>query len=162
LRNGRNVKITVTSERTEDGKGAAAVTVGAADVDETVKKTYRDIAHRYNFQGFRRGRAPRPVIDSLLGKDGVLAQATEDLINMVQPMMIEELDLVPVERPDWGEAAPVVEHEDYQVSCTVTVPPTAALKSYEAPAITMPPATAKPDAEIDCSNRTTPELPYLL
>lgn len=142
------MKISVTSERTDDGKVAAKVTVPAAEVDATVKKTYRDIAQRYNFQGFRRGRAPRPVIDGILGRDAVLAQATDELLQEVQPQMIEELDLVPVERPDWGESDPVVEHEDFVIDCTVVVPPVAGLKSYDAPAINMPPAEVT-EAEID-------------
>lgn len=143
------MKITVTSEKTSDGKVSAKVTVAAKDVDAAVAKTYKDIAHRYNFQGFRRGHAPRPVIDGIMGKDAILAQATEDLMNDVQPLMIEELDIVPVERPDWGEdLEPVVEHADFHAECTVVVPPVAELKSYDAPAINMPPAEAT-DAEID-------------
>ena len=33
----------------------------------TIAKTYKDIAKKYNFQGFRRGHAPRPVIDGIIG-----------------------------------------------------------------------------------------------
>jgi trigger factor len=142
------LNITLNSEKTEDGKISVEVTIGATDVNAAVKQAYRDIAHRYNFQGFRRGRAPRPVIDGLVGREAVLGQATEDLINEIQPKMIEELDLVPVERPDWGEADPVAEGEDYTVTCVVTVPPTAELTSYDAPAINMPPEEAT-EAEID-------------
>lgn len=143
------MKITVTSEKTSDDKVSAKVTVAADEVDKAVAKTYKDIAHRYNFQGFRRGRAPRPVINGIMGAEAVLAQATDDLMNDVQPAMIEELDLVPVEQPDWGESVqPVVEHADYTVECTITVPPVASLKSYDAPAINMPPEAAT-DAEVD-------------
>ena len=123
------MKITVTSEKTSDDKVSAKVTVDAKDVDAAVAKTYKDIAHRYNFQGFRRGHAPRPVIDGIMGKDAVLAQATDDLMNDVQPLVIEELDIVHAE-------------------CTVPVPPAAELKSYDAPAIDMPPEEVT-DAEID-------------
>ena len=34
-----------------------------ADVDAAIKKTYKDIAKKYNFQGFRRGHAPPPAHD---------------------------------------------------------------------------------------------------
>ncbi len=143
------MKITVTSEKAADDKVAVKVTVAAEDVDAAVKQAYKDIAYKYNFQGFRRGHAPRPVIDSIVGRKGVLAQATDDLMQRIQPYMIEELDIVPVKRPDWGkDVEPVVEHEEYHASCTVVVPPSCALKSYDAPAIKMPPATAT-EAEID-------------
>ena len=89
------MKITVTAEKPIDDKVAATVTVPAADVDKAIAKTYKDIAKKYNFQGFRRGHAPRPVIDGIIGRESVLAQATNDLLNAVEPMMLEELDVTP-------------------------------------------------------------------
>ena len=146
---GGTLKITVTAERPENDKVAAKVTVPAADVDKAVAKTYKDIANKYAFQGFRRGHAPRPIIDNIVGREAVLAEATNDLLNELQPLMIEELDVVPVEQPDFGDdVQPVVEHEEYVIDVTVTVPPTCELDSYDAPAIEMPPAEAT-EAEID-------------
>ena len=143
------MNITVTAERPENDKVVATITVPAADVDNYVAQAYRNIARRYQFQGFRRGRAPRPVIDGIVGRQAILADATNDLLNDVQPLMIDELDIVPVERPDFGEDPDLVtEHEDYVVTATVVVPPTVELSSYEAPAINMPPAEAT-EAEID-------------
>lgn len=142
------MKITVTSEKAADDKVAVKVTVPAEDVDAAVKQAYKDIAHKYNFQGFRRGHAPRPVVDSVVGHDGVLAQATDDLMQRVQPLMIEELDIVPVKRPDWGQdSEPVAEHQDYHAACTVVVPPSCTLKSYDAPKVELPPEGAT-EAEI--------------
>ena len=97
------MKITVTAEKPIDDKVAATVTVPAADVDKAIAKTYKDIAKKYNFQGFRRGHAPRPVIDGIIGRESVLAQATNDLLNAVEPMMLEELDVTPVGRVSFGE-----------------------------------------------------------
>ena len=143
------MNITVTAERLENDKVAATITVPAAEVDNSVAQAYKDIARRYQFQGFRRGRAPRPVIDGIVGREAILADATNDLLNDAQPIMLDELDLVPVERPDFGEdPALVVEHEDYVVTATITVPPTVELESDEPVSINMPPEEAT-EAEID-------------
>ncbi|MBP3893614.1 MAG: trigger factor [Atopobiaceae bacterium] len=143
------MNITVTAERPENDKVVATITVPAADVDSYVDKAYKDIARRYQFQGFRRGRAPRPVIDGIVGREAILADATNDLLNDAQPIMLDELDIVPVERPDYGEdPALVVEHEDYVITATITVPPTVELESYDAVDINMPPEEAT-EAEID-------------
>ncbi|MBQ9317812.1 MAG: trigger factor [Atopobiaceae bacterium] len=143
------MNITVTAERLENDKVAATITVPAAEVDNYVAQAYKDIARRYQFQGFRRGRAPRPVIDGIVGREAILADATNDLLNDAQPIMLDELDLVPVERPDFGEdPALVVEHEDYVVTATITVPPTVELESDEPVSINMPPEEAT-EAEID-------------
>jgi len=157
------LNITVTTEKPEDGKLVAKVVVDKKDVDAAVAKTYKDIARQYNFQGFRRGHAPRPVINSIIGREAVLAQATNDLVSEVSPLMLEELDCVPVARVDYGdEPANVVEHADYELNATIPVRPDVELDSYDAPAIEMPPeeaTEAEVQAQLDMivSYRTTLE-----
>ena len=143
------MKITVTAEEPKDNKVAAKLTIPAADVDAAVKKTYKDFAHKYNFQGFRRGHAPRPVIDGILGKESVLAQATNDLLNAAEPLMLEELNIVPVGRPDFAQDADLAkEGQDYTIDVTIGVRPEAELDSYDAPQINMPPEDVT-DAEVE-------------
>ncbi|WP_129583948.1 trigger factor [Thermophilibacter provencensis] len=146
------MKITVTAEKPIDDKVAATVTVPAADVDKAIAKTYKDIAKKYNFQGFRRGHAPRPVIDGIIGRESVLAQATNDLLNAVEPMMLEELDVTPVGRvsfgPEGADPELAAQGTDYVVSATIGVRPTCELESYDAPEINLPPEEAT-EAEID-------------
>lgn len=146
------MKITVTAEKPIDDKMAATVTVPAADVDKAIAKTYKDIAKKYNFQGFRRGHAPRPVIDGIIGREVVLAQATNDLLGAVEPMMLEELDVTPVGRvsfgPEGADPELAAQGADYVVSATIGVRPACELESYDAPEINLPPEEAT-EAEID-------------
>jgi trigger factor len=97
------LNIKVTSEKNDDGSITAKVVVPAADVDKAVKHTYAEISNRYNFQGFRKGHVPRPVIDGMVGKQAVLADATNDILNEVDPLLVEELDVVPLEQIQYGE-----------------------------------------------------------
>ncbi|MGN0054939.1 MAG: trigger factor [Atopobiaceae bacterium] len=143
------MKITVTTEKPSDDQLVATVTVDKKDVDSAINRAYKQIARQYNFQGFRRGHAPRPVIDSIVGREAVLAQATNDVINAAEPQMLEQLDVVPVKQVDYGkEPALVVEHNDYELKGTIEVVPPVELDSYDAPTINMPPEEAT-DAEID-------------
>lgn len=146
------MKITVTAEKPSDEKMAATLTIPAAEVDAAIARTYKDIAKKYNFQGFRRGHAPRPVIDGIMGREAVLAQATNDLLNAAQPLMLEELDVTPVGRVSFGpeDADPELAQQgsDYVVSATIGVRPACELESYDAPTINMPPEEAT-EAEID-------------
>ena len=146
------MKITVTAEKPSDEKMAATLTIPAAEVDAAIARTYKDIARKYNFQGFRRGHAPRPVIDGIMGREAVLAQATNDLLNAAQPLMLEELDVTPVGRVSFGpeDADPELAQQgsDYVVSATIGVRPACELESYDAPTINMPPEEAT-EAEID-------------
>ena len=69
-------------ETLEDNRVKVVVTVDATDVDARIKKTYKQFAQRYNFPGFRKGKAPRPVIDNALGAEAVLATVSEDLVKI--------------------------------------------------------------------------------
>mgnify|MGYP002333944749 CR=1 FL=1 len=68
-------------ESLEGNKVKVTVTVDAADIDGRIKKTYKDFARKYNFPGFRKGKAPRPVIDNALGAEAVVGTVTEELLN---------------------------------------------------------------------------------
>ena len=144
------MKITVTAEQPVDEQLTAKVTVPAAEVSAVIKQTYKDIAAKYSFQGFRRGHVPRPVIDGIVGREAVLAQATNEILNDVEPLVLEELDIVPVTRLSYGEEEPalVVDGQDYVVEATCKLRPAPELSSYDGFQINMPPATAT-EAEID-------------
>ncbi len=143
------MNITATADKTSNDKVSVTLTVAAADVDAAIDSAYKEIAKKYAFQGFRRGRAPRPVINGIVGKDAVLAQATEELLEQAQPFMLDELDIVAIDKPKFAEDGnPVEEHKDYTVSAEISIPPVCELDTYDAPSITMPPETAT-DAEIE-------------
>ena len=143
------MNITVTAGDPVDSKLSADVTIPADDVNKAVAKAYKDIAKRYNFQGFRKGRAPRPVIDAAVGREAVMADATNALLSAAEPLVLNELDVVPVGDVDFGEdLEPAQEKQDYTVKVTVNLIPEAELSSYDPVAISMPPADAT-TAEID-------------
>jgi trigger factor len=143
------LKITVTAEEPKDDQLAAKVTVATKDVNAAVDKAYKDISHKYSFQGFRKGHTPRQVIDGIVGREAVLAEATNALINGAEPAMLEELDIVPVADIDYGEDPELVaEGKPYHIEASIKLRPTCELDSYDAPDIEMPPAEVT-DAEVD-------------
>ncbi len=143
------LNITVDAQEPKDDSLAMTLTIPASEVDRAVKNAYRTISNRYNFQGFRRGRTPRPVIDAQIGREAVLADATNDLLNDAEPLVLDELDRVPVGRLEYGDdVKPVEEHQDYVIEATMELTPTSALTSYDPVAIDMPPEEAT-EAEVD-------------
>ena len=138
----------ISASDVKDGKLTATVTVPAADVDAAIKKAYKEAAKKYRFPGFRPGRAPRPVIDSALGKEAVLAQATNDLLGATEPSVLNELDIVPVKQGDYNDVDLVADGTDYTYTATFPLRPAPELSSYEPVAIEMPPAEVT-EGEID-------------
>ena len=137
----------ITSD-VKDAKLTATVTIPAADVDAAIKKAYKTAAKQYRFPGFRPGKAPRAVIDSMLGSEAMLAQATNDLLGSNEPAVLNELDIVPVKEGKYEEIDLARDGQDYTYTVEFTLRPSAGLSSYEPVEIEMPPAEVT-DAEID-------------
>ena len=138
----------ITASDVQDAKLTATVTIPAADVDAAIKKAYKDAANKYRFPGFRAGRAPRPVIDNMLGKEATLAQATNDILAANEPAVLNELDIVPLKEGDYKELDLVKDHEDYTYTVTFSLRQSVELNSYDPVEIEMPPAEVI-EGEID-------------
>lgn len=136
-----------TVEALEDNQLKITCTIPAADVDAQIKRTYKDFAKRYKFPGFRPGKAPRPVIDNMLGKDSVMATVAEDLVNTAYPQILDENDLVPLFKAEFSDAE-AVEGKDLTFTATITVKPQVELTSYD-PVDVEVPSTEATEEEID-------------
>ena len=122
-----------------DNRHKVTVTVAAKDIDARIKKTYKDFANKYNFPGFRKGKAPRPVIDNALGKEAVRATVTDDVVNGITPVAIDDSGLRPIEKPRFDEDPGLVQGgSDYTFSFSVAVKPEIELSNYDAVDIELP------------------------
>lgn len=140
--------LNITASDVENGKLTATVTIAAADVDNEIKKAYHAAAKKYRFPGFRAGKAPRPVIDSMLGSQAVLADATEEIISSNAPLVLNELDIVPVKDGEFQDVEIANDHEDYTFKVEYTLRPMPELSSYDPVSIEMPPSEVT-ESEID-------------
>lgn len=126
-------------EKLEDGQVKVVVTVDEKDVADRLKKTYKDFANRYNFPGFRKGKAPRKIIDNAFGKDAIAASVTEDLINSCYPLSIDDARIYPMGNPTFGtDDALVKDGEPYTFDYTVAVMPEYTLSNYDNVSIELP------------------------
>lgn len=135
-------------EALQDNRTKVTVTVDAKDIDARIKKTYKDFAHKYNFPGFRKGKAPRPIIDNALGKDAVLATVTDDLVNGSYPLAIDDCGLYPVSKPEFDETDLVEGGKPFSFSFTVAVKPELELSGYDPVEIKLP-AEGASDKDVD-------------
>lgn len=133
-------------EALEGNKVKLTVTVDAKEINERIKKTYKDFAHKYTFPGFRKGKAPRPIIDNALGAEAVLATVTDEAINDAYPKAIEEADIFPVARPEFEDQDVLAKDgKDLVFAATVEVKPEFELSNYDPIKIDMPPREATED-----------------
>lgn len=103
------------------------VTVDQAGYAAQLKKTYAEIAKRVNIPGFRKGKAPKTVLEMRLGKDSIMSQAFEDMLPKVLDEVCAEYDLEPIASPvvddlDIKEGEDVSFTVKYEVEPEVTLP----------------------------------------
>ncbi len=135
-------------EALEDNRVKVSVTVDAKEIDDRIKKTYKDFAYKYNFPGFRRGKAPRPIIDNALGAETVRATVTDAVVNENYPLVVDESGLYPAGQPEFEDGGLVEQGKPYVFEFTLAVKPEFELSSYDAVEVELP-AEGASAAEID-------------
>lgn len=84
----------------EGNKVTLKITVDNNKFEAAVNKAYNKSKSKYNIPGFRKGKAPRIVIETQYGKGIFYNDAIEVLFPEVYPEAIKELDIDPIDNPD--------------------------------------------------------------
>lgn len=84
----------------EGNKVTLKITVDNNKFEAAVNKAYNKSRNKYNIPGFRKGKAPRIVIETQYGKGIFYNDAIEILFPEVYPEVIKELDIDPIDNPD--------------------------------------------------------------
>ncbi len=58
----------VTKDKIEARQAYLTVEMEPAEVEEGLKKAYNRLVQKANIPGFRKGKAPRPILEQYLGK----------------------------------------------------------------------------------------------
>lgn len=117
-------------EKIENNVATLEISVSPEKLEEGIMKSYLKNVKKFNISGFRKGKAPRKIIERHYGE----AVFYEDAINIVCPdaydEAVKEHNLDPVDRPDID----IVEIESGKgliFKATVTVKPEVALGQYK-------------------------------
>jgi trigger factor len=140
--------LTTSVERLEGTTVKLTVTVPATDVDSSIADAYSRVCAKLRIPGFRKGKAPRPVVDNYVGREYVLAEATEGLVNDWYPRAVDAEGLRPIESPELDELDTVQPGEGYTFALEVILRPELELESYEDITVEVPRREAN-DVDID-------------
>ena len=140
--------LTTSVERLEGATVKLTVTVPASDVNSSIAEAYGAMGKKLRIPGFRKGHAPRPVVDNYVGREYVLAEATEGLVNEWYPRAVDAENLRPIESPELDELDTVQPDTEYTFSLEVELRPEFELDSYENIKVEVPRREVN-DADID-------------
>jgi trigger factor len=98
----------------------------AADEDEFAKamnQAYRRIVRDINIPGFRKGKAPRHIVERMVGKEALIEEAGMGMMDELYRDALTQEGLVPVAEPEVNvtEVYPIAFHVSVQVYPEVTL-----------------------------------------
>ena len=89
-----------TYEKISGNKAKLTFTVPAEQFDEAMQKAYLKLRGRINVPGFRKGKAPRSLIERMYGEGVFYDDAFEMIFPDIYEAAVKENDLHPVDRPE--------------------------------------------------------------
>ncbi|MDF3001676.1 MAG: trigger factor [Bacillota bacterium] len=102
----------------------------ADEFDKAVTDAYQATKGKYVIDGFRKGKAPRKLIEARYGEDVFFEDAINNMFSKGYPEAMDALDLDPVDRPS-AEFDKIEKGQGFKVTITVTVKPEFEVKDYK-------------------------------
>lgn len=120
----------VKKETTATNTVKLTISIDSATFAEGVNKAYKKLVKNINIPGFRKGKAPKAIIEKYYG-EGVFY---EEAVNAVCPdayeAAVKEAGIEPVDRPEI-DIESIGKGEDLVITATVTVKPEVKLGEYK-------------------------------
>lgn len=119
----------VTTEKLPKSLLALEVELDKNRLERGLDQAARRLSQKYPVRGFRPGKAPRFIIERTFGRDALIEEASEDLINKSFREALQQEQIAPV-----GPASlqGVTSSDPFTFKVTVPVPPTVDVGDYRA------------------------------
>ncbi|EEQ49559.1 trigger factor [Selenomonas flueggei ATCC 43531] len=90
----------VTAEHGENREVTLTIEVEQEKLENATDGAAKRIAGRVNIPGFRKGKAPRKIVENFVGKEAILQEAFEAVAQKAFDEALKEQDMEPVTRPE--------------------------------------------------------------
>jgi trigger factor len=117
----------VTKEKVENSQAYITIEMEPAEMEHGMEDGYRHLVTKANIPGFRKGKAPRAVVERHLGKARLLEEAIDHLIPEAYEKAIKEQAIEPYTQPhvEITQADPLI------FKAVVPLAPTVELGDYQ-------------------------------
>ncbi|HZJ57111.1 MAG TPA: trigger factor [Clostridia bacterium] len=117
-------------ERLENSKVKLEIEVDAKQFDEAMQKSYLKNRGRISIPGFRKGKAPRQIIERYYGEGIFYEDALAETLPTIYDEAVEEHELFPVDQPDF-DVVQIGDGQDLIFTAEVAVKPEVVLGQYK-------------------------------
>lgn len=122
------MKSTLISKENNDAK--FTMEFSAEEFEDAVIKVYKSQKDKFIVDGFRKGKAPRSIIEKKYGEGIFFEDAINNLFSLNYPLALDELDLNVIDQPR-AEFSQVKKGEGFTVTITVACYPEFEVKDYK-------------------------------
>src|SRR5712692_5434061 len=95
---GGNVKVSV--EKLPTSEAVLDIELSWDELEKASDKAYRKLVQKVDVQGFRRGKAPRSLLERKIGKESLYQEGLDDLITEAYRNALKEHELTPITKPE--------------------------------------------------------------
>lgn len=121
--------IVKSKENKENSTVELIIEVGAAEFDAAIEKVYNKQKKNINIPGFRKGKAPRKIVESMYGAEIFYEDAVEEAYPEAYTQALEQEGIEPVAYPKLE--IQTISKEGFTFKAVVTVKPEAKIKKYK-------------------------------
>lgn len=120
----------LTQKKIDDYNIELTVTEDAAEFSKAIKRATKVLGERVTVPGFRKGKIPPAIIERQVGKDAIINEASNELIQKSTREALKTLGLVPVSE-NKADVVTNKEGEDFVFKLTFTPFPQVELGEYK-------------------------------
>jgi len=133
--------VKVTNEKIEDSQAFLSIEMEPAEVEESLEESYHRLVKKTDIPGFRKGKAPRAILERYLGKESLLEEALSNLLPKACDKAIKEQKLEAIVQPhiEVAQTDPVI------FKAVVPLRPTIKLGDYHHIQVTPEPVEVSED-----------------
>ena len=90
----------VSNKKTDTNLVELEIKVDAAAFEEALQRAYKKNVGKIQVPGFRKGKAPRKIIEKMYGKECFYEDAVNDIYPIEYAAAVKEAGIDPVDHPD--------------------------------------------------------------
>jgi len=90
----------VTKDKVENCQAFLTIEMEPAEMEEGLQHAYERVVQKTNIPGFRRGKAPRAIVERTLGRSKLLEEALDHLLPQAYQQAIKEQTIEPYAQPE--------------------------------------------------------------
>ena len=147
-------------DKLSDTRVKLNVTVPFDELGKEIDQAYKAIAQQVNIPGFRRGKAPRQLIDARFGRGPILEQVVNDMLPTRYEQALAENDLNPLGQPDI-DVTKIEDNDVVEFTAEIDVRPEIEVPDFSQISVTVPELKvddAAVDGELDTLRERFGEL----